>query len=167
MHGSSKLNPNNIFYSPSTLKYCFNSLNTFYSCLSSLSFRHLSLLILPHWASLASLSRASLSNSRRATGWIVARGRSPPCLPSLGGSWLWVARFCGGFGCADWSRTWFLWVYGGGSKVGFAMDWLWVGGWVGLSGGDGGGAVRGCGLKRGKRGKKTEIKMNSEKKNNK
>ena len=45
---------------------------------------------------------------------------------------------------------------GGRSMVGFAKDWLWVGGWVGLSGGDGGGggAVKGCGLKRGKRGRR-------------
>ena len=43
---------------------------------------------------------------------------------------------------------------GGRSMDSFAMDWLCVGGWVGLSGGDGGGAVRGCGLKRGKRGRR-------------
>ena len=38
--------------------------------------------------------------------------------------------------------------------VGFAVSW-WLG-WfdIAVSGGDGGGAVRGCGSKRGKRGRK-------------
>ena len=38
---------------------------------------------------------------RHAIGRIAAvlLGKSLPCLPSLGGSWLCVARFCGGFGC--------------------------------------------------------------------
>ena len=45
--------------------------------------------------------------SRRATRWIAAvpLGRSPLCLPSLGGSWSLVARFCGGFGCG-WVWVW-------------------------------------------------------------
>ena len=48
---------------------------------------------------------------------------------------------------------------GGKSMVGFAVGWLWVGGWVRfdivVSGGDGGGALRGCGLKRGRRERDT------------
>ena len=49
------------------------------------------------------------------------------------------------------------WVCGGGSWLVANRWWalLWVGGWVRfdivVSGGDGGGALRGCGLKRGRR----------------
>ena len=99
---------------------------------------------------------------RHAIGWIAAvlLGRSLPCLPFLGGSWLCVARFCGGFGCwwvcswlvlafdgLDWwlmamcrlvknmgfVGLWWWIVAGGRLMVGFAMDWLWTGGWVGLT----------------------------------
>ena len=60
---------------------------------------------------------------------------------------------------------WWWIVAGGRSMVGFAMDWLWVGGWVGLSGGDGGGGA--VWVEEREESEKIEIKMNSEKKNNK
>ena len=135
-----------------------------------------------------------MGRSRSATRWIavVPLGRSPSCLPSLGGSRSWVARFCGGFGCG-WVCSWLvlafdgldwwlvavyrlvknmgfvgLWwwiVAGGKSMVGFAVDWLWVGGWVGLTQqwvvAVPWGAVR---WREGREGEDREIKMNSDKK---
>ena len=64
-----------------------------------------------------------LDRHHRATGWIIVvpLGKSWPCLPSLGGSWSWVARFCGGFGCG-WVCSWLVLALDG-------LDWWLVAVW--------------------------------------